>query len=119
MSEIEMFEVRREDGELCGFVVEEDGHFQALTIFLVPLMAFHTREEASEFVLLNGLAVLAAKWFALIDDAWEMVVIQEANPIQVTVNTDIFGGGGAYGESHTFIAATDRLRLADPLIPLS
>jgi hypothetical protein len=118
-NDVELFEVRNQDGELCGLVAEEDGHFLALTVFLVPLLTLHTFSEAVEFVKANGLAALDKKWFAMIDEEWELVVIQEASTQKVIVNTDVFGGGGAYGQSHTFLAATDKLRLADPLTPLS
>jgi hypothetical protein len=118
-NDVELFEVRNSQGELCGFAVEEDGHFLALTTFLVPLQTLHTFDEAVDFIKTHGLAVLEKKWFAFIDDEWELVVIQEASTQTVTVSTDVFGGDGEYGFSHSFIAATDKLRLADPLTPLS
>jgi hypothetical protein len=81
-------EVRRpEDGELCGFVDEADGHWRARTVFGAVLGRHDHREDAMQQVLSEGLAALADRW-TLRHGATgeeEVVCIVEANPAAVTV----------------------------------
>ena len=79
-----MAEVRRaEDGELLGSVAETPGgRWAALAVFGGVLAVRATAPEAREVVESEGLASLARRWFyrASPDDAWSVVVIQEAWP---------------------------------------
>lgn len=113
----DLFEVRREsDNEMVGFIAVEREKFFALTVFLVPIGVFDNRSDAVAFVLAHGMAALSSKWFALIDDEWQLVVITEASPELVEVSTDVFGVGDGFKVS--FLGGTDKLRLADSLTPL-
>lgn len=103
-------EVRRDDGELCGFVARVGTGYQPLTIFSVPFGSISSLESCVEFVRENGLVAIRDRWLAEIDGDWQEVLIQEANTASVRVTTDIFGGGGRYGESHTFEAGTNQLK---------
>jgi hypothetical protein len=79
-------EVRRAgDDELCGYVREDDGRWQALTVFLGVLAGFDTRHEAQGFVVDHGLSSLQRHWQyrAAPEGDWQTVLIQEARPGQV------------------------------------
>ncbi|MEY3408200.1 MAG: hypothetical protein RL038_1261 [Actinomycetota bacterium] len=115
-ADTDLIEVRRHDGEICGYVVSEADQFLALTIFLVPVLSFAAKSEALDFVKERGLDLLQANWFGFIDDEWQLVRIQEASAEFVTVTTDIYGVGDGF--SHSFLGATDKLKLADPINPL-
>jgi hypothetical protein len=77
-------EVRRaDDGELLGSVVAtDDGRWAALAVFGGMLAIRATAADARAVVESEGLASLARRWFfrASPDDAWSVVVIQEAWP---------------------------------------
>jgi hypothetical protein len=92
-----MIEVRRHDGELCGFVAPVDGAWHALTLFHGLLETHETRAGAEQAVRDHGLASLAQRW-RLVDhetgsDA--VVCIREAWPGRVTVVLDPYGTPGA------------------------
>lgn len=83
-----MQEIRREsDDELCGFIAEVDGRWNALTIFGAPLARGLDRAGAEDLVLTDGLASLSERWHyrASPKDDWQTVVIVEANPRSVTL----------------------------------
>ena len=103
-------EVRRDDGELCGFVATVSTGYQPLTIFSIPFGSIGSLEACVEFVRANGLLAIRDRWLAKVDGKWQEVLIQEANTTSVRVTTDIFGGGGKFGESHTFEAGTNQLK---------
>jgi hypothetical protein len=83
-----MIEVRRpEDGELCGFVAERDGGWDAVTVFGALLGEHDGRTDAERHVRDVGLASLAERWM-LVDTTSgdeEIVCIQHASPQEVTV----------------------------------
>lgn len=82
-----MDEVRRDDGELCGYVAEVDGRWRALTVFGGALGDHGGPTEARAQVLAGGLAALSERWM-LVDRATgaeEVVCIQEASPERVTL----------------------------------
>ena len=82
-----MIEVRREDGELCGFVTGAGEQWRALTVFGAVLGSFDDESTATNHVLHRGLAVLAERWElrARCEQEWHVVCIQEANPRRVRV----------------------------------
>jgi hypothetical protein len=87
-----MIEVRRTDGELCGFVTERDGRWAALTVFGVSLCEFDAAADAHRDVLARGLAVLADRW-TLTDGASgdsQVACIQQASPAEITLALDYF-----------------------------
>jgi hypothetical protein len=82
-----MIEVRRDDGELCGFVRAEGDHWTALTVFGGVLDVVDTAEAARSVVLADGLRVLADHW-TLVDGVTgeeEVVLIQQCSPNEVTL----------------------------------
>lgn len=82
-----MIEVRRDDGELCGFAAPLGAQWRALTVFGAVLGTFNSELEATNHVLHRGLAVLAERWElrARCEQEWHIVCIQEANPRRVRV----------------------------------
>lgn len=80
-----MQEIRREDGELCGFVAQRGGIWRALTVFSGSLGDCADEEGARSLVRTRGLAALAQRWElrARCEDEWQIVCIQEANPYRV------------------------------------
>ena len=82
-----MQEVRRDDGELCGFVTADAGAWRALTIFGGLLGTHASATEARAAVVEQGLASLAERW-VLVDAAsgeQELVGIREVSPRHVVV----------------------------------
>lgn len=79
--------IHRDDGELCGFVHEHEGRWQALTVFGAHLADTESAAAARAVVHEIGLASLAERWLfhdgALSEP--EVVCIQEASPQGVTV----------------------------------
>ena len=86
-------EVRREDDdELCGYVVERSGGWDAVTVFGGRLGEHGTVDEAERQVRDDGLASLAERW-TLLDSASgdeQIVCIQEASPSGVRVALDYY-----------------------------
>ena len=80
-----MLEVRREDGELCGFVTERAGLWRALTVFGGVLADVADEVTARRVVERTGLASMAERWElrARCEAEWQTVCIQEANPHRV------------------------------------
>ena len=87
-----MIEVRRDDGELCGFVAHHGGRWQSLAVF-GGLLGVHDREDhARQHVTTVGLSALADHW-TLIDRATgdeQLVCIQQASPVEITVALDYY-----------------------------
>jgi hypothetical protein len=80
-------EVRRDDGELCGFVAPSDAGWRSVVVFGATLDEHETEVDARDHVLTRGLAALAERW-ELVDtasDEREIVCIQQASPDEVTV----------------------------------
>ena len=77
-----MFEVRRDDGELCGFVFADDGQWTATTVFGASLGLHAHREDAERQVHADGLSSLAERW-TLVDGTSgdeQIACIQESSP---------------------------------------
>jgi hypothetical protein len=87
-----MIEVRRSDGELCGFVAERDGRWAALTVFGVSLREWDAAADARSDVLANGLAVLAERWTLTdaVSGVSQVACVQQASPAEVTLALDYF-----------------------------
>ena len=80
-------EVRRDDGELCGFVAADADGWCALTVFGGLLGTHATADEARDQVADLGLRSLAERW-VLTDTAsgeQELVGIREVSPGHVVV----------------------------------
>lgn len=82
-----MEEIRRDDGELCGFVAQAEDGWAALTVFGSMLATFDDDEAARREVRESALAALSDRW-TLIDGvtgAEQIVCIQQASPTEVSV----------------------------------
>jgi hypothetical protein len=82
-----VFEVRRDDGELCGFVAAHDGQWSATTVFGGRLGMHADRADAERQVHDDGLASLAERW-TLVDGVSgeeQVACIQESSPTGVTL----------------------------------
>jgi hypothetical protein len=91
-----VFEVRRDDGELCGFVARHDGRWRSLTVFGSALGDHDDERDAQHHVITIGLAVLAERW-VLIDRTTgdeQVVCIQHASPDEVTLALDYYSVPG-------------------------
>jgi hypothetical protein len=78
-------EVRRDDGELIGFVEPaRDGGWRALTVFGAELATAADEDAAIDEVRTAGLAVLAERWWYRDGEEWLPAAIQEAGPGHVT-----------------------------------
>ena len=89
-------EIRRDDGELCGFVIETDEGWSATTVFGGRLGVHDSVESAVEHVLAEGLSSLADHW-TLVDRSTgeqQIVCIQEASPQGVTLALDYYSMPG-------------------------
>jgi hypothetical protein len=89
-------EVRRGDGELCGFVAEIDDGWAATTVFGGRLAVHGSVDAAVEHVLTAGLGSLAEHW-TLVDRSTgqsQIVCIQEASPEGVTLALDYYSMPG-------------------------
>ena len=106
--------VRREDGELIGFVTETGAGWQALTVFGHPIDVADDRGGAEARLHAVGMSYLAERWELCEGRDWISVQLVEASPSEVTVQlVDFFGHPDRYGERHTLtVPVGDRLRLA-------
>lgn len=89
--------MRREDGELCGFVARRDGSWAAMTLFGGVLGTHDDEHDARDEVVAVGLAVLGERW-TLAEPATgveEVVRILEAHPGRVTVEVGYYPEPGA------------------------
>lgn len=87
---------RDDDGELCGFVLERDGAWLALTVFGGTLGTHLDRSSAEGHVLSDGLASLAERWSyrSSPEAEWQVVCIQEARPGWVLLALDHYSMPG-------------------------
>ena len=77
-------EVRRDDGELIGFVEpDRDGGWRALAVFGAELATAPDRDSAIAEVRAAGLGVLAERWWYHDGAEWLPTVILEAAPGRV------------------------------------
>lgn len=77
-----MQEIRRDDGELCGFVRRTDDGWQALTVFHAVLRETDDEASAEACVRADALASLQGHWSyrPAHDDDWQTALVQEARP---------------------------------------
>ena len=90
-------EVRRDDGELCGFVARRDDSWAALTLFGGLLGTHDDEDGARDEVVAVGLDVLGDRW-VLVDGETggeEVVRIVEAHPGRATVEVGYYPEPGA------------------------
>ena len=83
-----MIEVRRDDGELCGYVEPSDGGgWRASTVFGAVLGVHGHESAARQQVESEALVALAERWTLLDGESGEehVVVIQHAGPGEVTL----------------------------------
>jgi len=79
--------VRREDGELCGYVAPQDGRWRSLTAFGAAFGEHDTERDARQHVAALGLSALADHW-TLTDRSTgeaQLVCIQQVSPIEITL----------------------------------
>jgi hypothetical protein len=87
-------EVRRDDGELIGFVEpDSDGGWRALVVFGAELATAPDRDTAIAEVRAAGLGVLAERWWYRDGEEWLPAAIQEAGPGHVTA---VVGDGARF-----------------------
>lgn len=81
-----MIEIRRDDGELCGYVRASGGRWQSVVVFGAVLGDHDTEDAATQQVRETGIAVLQDRWTltGTVDDDGT-VCIQEARPDGVRV----------------------------------
>lgn len=93
---VRMDEVRREDGELCGFVVATGDGWDATTVFGAVLETVADRDDAARIVREHGLASLAERWLLIGGPGGDeqIVCIQEASPAGVTLALDYYSMPG-------------------------
>lgn len=87
-----VLEVRREDGELCGFVAPQDGRWRSLTAFGAALGEHDDERDARQHVATFGLSALADRW-TLIDRSTgeeQLVCIQHVSPNEITLALDYY-----------------------------
>lgn len=103
-----MTPIRRDDGELCGFVTPLADGFAALTVFGGHLGTAGEPHLAAELVRTTGLAALAERWLFHRDgeDHGQIVCIQEASPDGVTLALDYYSMPGV----PTLRVSADELR---------
>ncbi|MFZ4720157.1 MAG: hypothetical protein ACOYMR_12070 [Ilumatobacteraceae bacterium] len=90
-----MEEIRRDDGELCGFIVPVGPRWRAETVFGAVLAEVPARDHAARVVLDVGLASLAERWLLRGGEEGEQIVcIQEASPDGVTLALDHYSMPG-------------------------
>ena len=75
----------RDDGELVGYVYEQDGQWVPTTVFGYPLAAGMDRDDAEDLFRGIGMSVLIEKWEYLEDGEWMNAQIVEAKPDHVTI----------------------------------
>jgi hypothetical protein len=87
-------EVRRDDGELIGFVEPgPDGGWRALTVFGAELATAPDQDAAIDEVRSAGLGVLTERWWYHDGEEWLPAAIQEAGPGHVTA---VVGDGSRF-----------------------
>jgi hypothetical protein len=82
-----VLEVRRDDGELCGYVAPQEDRWRSLTTFGAVLGEHDSEHEARQHAADLGLSALADRW-TLIDRSTgeeELVCIQQVSPVEVTL----------------------------------
>lgn len=101
------------DGELCGFVDQRDGVWQAMTIFGGRLGEHDGPDDARRHVLQTGLAALADRWTLVDLDSGEeeVVCIQEASRSHVTVALGYYSLPGVPSATFSSDDLADRWRL--------
>jgi hypothetical protein len=79
-----VLEVRRDDGELCGYVAPQEDRWRSLTTFGAVLGEHDSENESRQHAADLGLSALADRW-TLIDRSTgeeELVCIQQVSPVE-------------------------------------
>jgi hypothetical protein len=87
-----VLEVKREDGELCGYVARHQSRWRSVTVFGAVLGEHDSQDDARRHVATVGLSVLADRW-TLIDRPTgeeQVVCIQQVSPDEVTLALDYY-----------------------------
>ena len=101
-------EVRRDDGELIGYVEPDpDGGWRALAVFGAPLATAPDRDAAIAEVRAAGLGVLTECWWYRDGEEWLPAAILEAGPGHVTA---------VLGDEGRFVGVVGN---PDPVLPLT
>ncbi|NLG22965.1 MAG: hypothetical protein GX555_16215 [Actinomycetales bacterium] len=107
--------VRREDGELIGFLAQDADGWRPMTVFGHPIAEVGAHGEAEERLHAVGMSYLAEKWEVRDGADWISAQLVEASPAGVTVQlVDFFDHADRYGERQRLTAPVgdDRLRRA-------
>jgi len=105
--------VHREDGELVGFVVPQDGGWTPCAVFGPPVGEPTEQDAAEQWLRDHGLSYLAARWLLREGDDWIRVDLVEAAPDRVVVAVADYGRIDEWGRRTELAAPVDgRLRLA-------
>jgi hypothetical protein len=86
-------EVRRDDGELIGFVERAADGWRALTVFGAELATAPDQDAATAEVRAAGLGVLAERWWYHDGEEWLPAAIREAGPGRVVA---VVGDGAQF-----------------------
>lgn len=91
-------DVHRADGELVGCLIQSaDGLWIPHTVFHAPLGPPQHEERAEEFLLANGLALLAEPWELFLDGHWVTVQLAEVHPGRAIVRCVDYGHPHLFG----------------------
>ena len=107
--------VRREDGELIGFLAQDADGWRPLTVFGHPIADAGDRVDAEDRLHSVGISYVAEKWEVRDGADWISAQLVEASPAGVTVQlVDFFDHADRYGERQRLTAPVgdDRLRRA-------
>jgi hypothetical protein len=101
-------EVRRDDGELIGFVepAPDGGGWRALAVFGAELATAPDRDSAVAEVQAAGLGVLAERWWYRDGEEWLPAAILEAAPGRVVA---------VVGDDAQFVGVVGAADMAIPL----
>lgn len=99
--------VRREDGELIGFLSREPAGWCPRTVFGHPIGQAEDRATAEEHLHAVGMSYLAERWELLEGSEWISVELVEVSPSGVTVQLVDMGHPDRYGERQRLLAPVD------------
>lgn len=89
--------VFRDDGELVGLLIPDGEQVAPCTVFGFQIGHSRPSADAAEFLLTEGLGILAEPWEMYENGQWLNVRILEANPTSVTVTFADYGQPELFG----------------------
>lgn len=105
--------VLRDDGELIGFITQQDERWVPCAVFGLPLGEPDSREHAEDVLHGHGLSYLADRWEVREHGEWITVTLIEATPEQVTVSYADYGHPEMFNTRRTITTPTpEELRRA-------